>query len=329
MRALGADISVHQSTFTFQGNLDFVVLRASVGTAADARFQQFLPQAMQVPVRGAYHYLTSERPWQDQLALFLSITNGLDLHFLALDFEKINNTRGRLFAAAALSFLEAIDAQAAKPVLFYTNPSTWDEWLVPFVSPDELDRLAQRELWIAQWPFVPDENAARTTRLPLLAGSMRHWSLWQFSGDLETHPDRGAEFGVASDKIDLDVFNGTLAEMQQHFLGRVLPDDRATGRHDDRTFDEPIPHITNQQMINAFFRVGAAFGLAEPFDLVVRAGLTGMATPDSNRTLPYSGPPLGAIPGLSDAERAALRAALAGQPIVTPEPLHDDDQPPD
>src|SRR4051794_35953716 len=50
MRALGADISVHQSTFSFQGNLDFVILRASVGTAADARFQQFLPEAMQVSV---------------------------------------------------------------------------------------------------------------------------------------------------------------------------------------------------------------------------------------------------------------------------------------
>jgi GH25 family lysozyme M1 (1,4-beta-N-acetylmuramidase) len=73
MRAFGVDISSHQDHFNFRGNLDFVIMRASVGTLADKRFERYMPEAMRVPVRGAYHYLTSARPWQDQLALFLSI----------------------------------------------------------------------------------------------------------------------------------------------------------------------------------------------------------------------------------------------------------------
>jgi len=150
MRAFGADISSHQDHFNFRGNLDFVILRASVGTVADRRFQSYMPEALRVPVRGAYHYLTSARPWQDQLALFLSVTNGLDLHFLALDFEIINNTQGRPFAQAALSWLETIDQRVDKRVLFYTNPETWNTWLVPFVSAQELAQLARRELWVAQ-----------------------------------------------------------------------------------------------------------------------------------------------------------------------------------
>jgi hypothetical protein len=222
-----------------------------------------------------------------------------------------------------------------KRVLFYTNPDTWNTWLVPFVSPEELNRLARRDLWVAQWPFVIDDTGARGARQPNRAQTMGPWTIWQFSAD--NGPKRGDEFGVGSDKIDLDVFNGTLEEMQQHFGAQVGPlDVHPGGTHDDTVAGggglpggEARPDVTNQQMINAFFRVGAALGAADPFELVVRAGLTSMADPNSNRTLPYSGPPVGAIPGLSDAERAALRATLAGEPIIPVEPIDEGEPPPD
>ena len=150
IRALGADISRHQDTFTFLGNLDFIALRASVGTTHDSAFQRFLPEAQKVPVRGAYHYLLSALPWQDQLQTFLAAIQGVDLHFIVLDFEVINNTLGPDFAQAALGWLDAASAAVAKPVLLYTNPENWKSGLMPFLGSDERDRLAAYELWVAQ-----------------------------------------------------------------------------------------------------------------------------------------------------------------------------------
>ncbi len=323
LRAFGADISHHQGRFQFRDNLDFIILRASVGLTPDRRFQQFLLEAQRVPVRGAYHYLRSDSPWQDQLDLFLSITGGRALHFLALDFEKIDNQRGRPLVEAALRWLDAIDARANLPVLLYTNPSTWDEWLRPFLIGDELERLARREVWIAQWPHVPNDTLARTSGRPGLGTGMRQWTVWQFSGDASTHPNRGAEFGVGSDKIDLDVFNGTREAMQLRFTGQVTPvqpvddpvDEGEAGGPIEPVIDHTTPArapFTNQDMINAFFRVGEALG--QPgFDLIQRCGLASMAIPESNRRLPYSGPAVDAISGLTAEERAALRTTLGGQ----------------
>jgi hypothetical protein len=310
-RAMGADISRHQDTFTFQDNLDFIVLRASVGTTPDSRFQHFQSEAQKVAVRGAYHYLLSSLPWQDQLQIFLTAIQGADLHFIALDFEAINNTFGRSFAQAALSWLDSASAAVAQPVLLYTNPDNWKVGLQPFLSSDERDRVAAYELWIAQWPNNPIEAVARTSGSPFLADGMRHWTFWQFSGDAKTHPKRAAEFGVAGEFIDLDIYNGTRAELLQRFGGHVAP--VVTPPVTIDTIVTPgAKFMTNQDMINVFFRAAAALGvaLADRFDLVRHAGLESMAIPESNRVLPYTGPSVENMTGLSDDERAALQAAL-------------------
>jgi GH25 family lysozyme M1 (1,4-beta-N-acetylmuramidase) len=320
-RALGADISQHNASFTFRGNLDFIVLRASQGTTADERFRSYLPEALKVPVRGAYLYLRSSLALEPQLEKFLAVIQGVDLHFLALDFERIGNVLSQGFAQMALRGLESLDASAGKTVLFYTNPSTWDEGIRPFLSAQELQRLATHELWVAQWPKFPNEALTRTTQRPFLAQGMGQWTLWQFSADAPTHPDRGSEFGVASSKIDLDVFNGTREAMLQRFVPQPVVVDTQAGptvsvtttvtTTVSTTTTEAVPRVTNQQMINAFFKAANALEM-DGFGMVLRAGLESMAIPDSNRALPYSGPPIGLMPNLTDEEKAALRAALAG-----------------
>jgi hypothetical protein len=310
MRAMGADISRHQDTFSFRGNLDFIALRASVGNTPDSAFQRFQPEAQKVPVRGAYHYMLSSQPWHDQLQTFLTAIQGADLHFIALDFEAINNTFGRDFARAALSWLDAARAAIAKPVLLYTNPDNWKVGLQPFLNADERDRVAAYELWVAQWPNFPNEAVARSSGAPFLADGMRHWTFWQFSGDAATHPKRAAEFGVGGEFIDLDIYNGTRAEMIQRFGGHAAPV-VAPPVMTPASASGTKP-MSNQDMLNAFFHAAAALGIApaDRFDLVRHAGLESMAIPDSNRVLPYTGPSVENMPGLSDDERAALRAAL-------------------
>ena len=199
IRALGADISRHQTRLNFLGNLDFIILRASVGNTEDSRFRQHLSEAAPIPVRGAYHYMRSDSAWEDQLQTFQAIVQGAGVHFLALDFERRDNTFSRPFALATIRWLNTLSAAEARPVMLYTNPDNWNTGLAPFLSADELQHLAAFELWVAQWPNFPNESAARTSQRPALEAGpgMIHWTFWQFSGDAPTHPDRDAEIGRA------------------------------------------------------------------------------------------------------------------------------------
>jgi hypothetical protein len=266
-------------------------------------------------VRGAYHYLLSATPWQDQLQTFLAAIQGVDLHFVALDFEAINNTFGPSFAQAALSWLDAAKAAVSQTVLLYTNPDNWKVGLQPFLSSAERDRLADYELWVAQWANFPNEAVARSSGSPFLADGMRHWTFWQFSGDADTHPKRAAEFGVGGEFIDLDIYHGTRAELLQRFVGHAAPvvtPPVVTPAVVTPAGAPGTKPLTNQDMLNAFFHAAAALGIApaDRFDLVRHAGLESMAIPESNRVLTYTGPSVENMPGLSDDERAALRAAL-------------------
>ena len=71
----------------------------------------------------------------------------------------------------------------------------------------------------------------------------------------------------------------------------------------------PYPGLTNQKMINLFYRAAPPISDAY-WNWIERAGLTSMAIPDTNRSLPYSGPKIEVLPGLNNAEKDALLALL-------------------
>jgi GH25 family lysozyme M1 (1,4-beta-N-acetylmuramidase) len=65
---------------------------------------------------------------------------------------------------------------------------------------------------------------------------------------------------------------------------------------------QPYPGLTNQQMINAFYRMAVEFN-TEGWTMISRAGLTAMA---SQRSAAYSGPAIEEMSGLSMAQRLIL-----------------------
>ena len=92
MRAVGPDISHWQGTFKNKGNIDFVIVKATEGWGyVDPEFENFLPEVMTVPIRGAYHYFRTEYDPVAQVENFLEAVTGKGFHFLAVDYEGHNN----------------------------------------------------------------------------------------------------------------------------------------------------------------------------------------------------------------------------------------------
>ncbi len=71
----------------------------------------------------------------------------------------------------------------------------------------------------------------------------------------------------------------------------------------------PYPLLTNQKMINAFYRAAPPTE-NEYWRWIERAELTFMAIPNTNRNLFYSGPKIEDLSGLSQGEKDALLAVL-------------------
>jgi GH25 family lysozyme M1 (1,4-beta-N-acetylmuramidase) len=70
------------------------------------------------------------------------------------------------------------------------------------------------------------------------------------------------------------------------------------------------PQMTNQDMINLFFRTAAAFTEDPWADWIVRANLEYLAIPDENRTKPYTGAKIEDLPHLTEEEKLLLLANM-------------------
>ena len=190
--------------------VDGIILRASYGLMPDRQFQNLTQAAQPIPVRASYHYFSSAVPWQTQAELFLRQVKGRGFHFYKLDFEKAYNKKSAGFALGAKKWIAYMAAATGQKVGLYTNPSTYDEWLMPYGN-----WMADWPLWIAQWPYPGWKEELTRVRTdnslsPWLPKGRRDWTFWQYSAD-GNH--RGADFGVKSRDVDLNVFNGTVAEL--------------------------------------------------------------------------------------------------------------------
>jgi lysozyme len=124
------------------------------------------------------------------------------------------------------------------------------------------------------------------------------WTLIARAGLTSLADDRGALY------TGPDVDHMPLNNAEKNALKAAL------GIIDIEPPPEPTyPGITNQDIINLFFRAAAPF-TQEPWEWVVQAGLETMAIPPANRSLPYTGPRFEALTNLSQAQRNALLAQL-------------------
>lgn len=206
-RAHGPDVSKYDLRFDpaqASAQLDFVIQRVSYRTTRDEAFEALLPGVMAVPIRGGYHYLNSDKTWQEQADKYLSFVNGYEYHFHACDFEDAFNTMSLDLAYGAWRWIHYVQDRTGAPVLLYTSPSLYHDWIYPSQSRFGIN-WNNVDLWTAQWFYTPSPDGYPSTP----AGRTAGWKLWQY-----TAKANGTYYGLGrSTACDLNVFNGSVQEL--------------------------------------------------------------------------------------------------------------------
>jgi len=218
IRAHGADISKHNTSYSHPANpprpVDFVIQRLSYGMNRDEALSVLTPPVLAEKIKGAYYYPSSAAPWKDQCDLFLSLMNGR-YNFWAYDPEKGYN--GKSLVDMVVPSMEYLLKYAGKPGLLYTNPDMWGTWFLPI----QKDLLVY-DLWVAHYWWFP--NPAWTPNYFNVRGAStmrRDWKFWQY--DPNGQGGQGRAYGVGSAGCDLNVFNGTVDDLQKFANASVSP----------------------------------------------------------------------------------------------------------
>lgn len=211
MRARGIDISKYDQGFDptkATEPIDFVVQRSSYGYTPDELFNVLQPGVQQIPVRLAYHYLSSGLDLNKQVDTFLSNTSGKGFHAYVCDFEGYYNTMSTAFAKMAWDFCKKVAVSTGKRCLIYTNFYNYKDYLVPSQKEYGIDWNIV-DLWYANYPNVPNPEGLP----PVIPGRITGWSMWQYSAK-----GNGAAYGLTrTTAADLDVFNGDVTALREYF----------------------------------------------------------------------------------------------------------------
>jgi len=223
MRATGIDIyQKYQPNYVHQGHHDFIILKVSDGSLSK-EFERLYAQSELVPLKIAYHYLRSGMEAQRQIDAFLNTMEGYHFDGVAIDFEKIGNSPSMQFGQILHDTLLGVKAETNKRTLLYSSPSIIQEWLFWY---GHTTWVREWPLWIAQWPYYGWNDVMYNVPLteewqPRLPAGTVDWKIWQYSADKNK---KGPENGImkkyawsVAPSVDMDVYNGTPAEMMEWF----------------------------------------------------------------------------------------------------------------
>jgi GH25 family lysozyme M1 (1,4-beta-N-acetylmuramidase) len=215
-RAHGIDLSHWQTYYRPQANpprpVDFVIQKITEAVFRDTAYSTIKEQIQSVPIRGGYHYFRGQWYWKAQMDLFLSNLDGY--HFWALDVEKAGNYTGLPilnkpypgFVETVPLALEYLKKYSDLPGLIYTGAGMMD-WLLPIIT-----EVNKYDLWVAHYWNKPNPDGIANYYTIRGADKMRRdWKFWQY--DANGQGGRGREYGVGSLGLDLNVFNGSIADL--------------------------------------------------------------------------------------------------------------------
>ncbi len=225
-RPLGVDVS------QFQGNIDwsqvyasgrvFAFVRASHGSLQDTTFLNNMPAARAAGVyAGAYHFavpvydsnynLAGADP-QTEAVRFLSraqtfISPGYLRPVLDVELGDRQTPVGAAnLSAWANAWINYVQQQTGVEAMVYCSSNYARNYLNSTMS--------SRTLWLADWEYPSDPNTAQPTHG---TGVWSGWVFWQYSnmGNTAGHPSVA---GIPA-RVDLNVFNGTLTQLQTYVIG--------------------------------------------------------------------------------------------------------------
>jgi lysozyme len=188
----GVDVSHYQNAVDWKAmkaaGIAFGFAKATEGTTiTDAEFQANWSGMKAVGiVRGAYHFFHPDLDPVEQANFVLGVVGSLegDDLAIALDIEAADGIAPSTIAARALTFLETVTKATGKKGFVYSSRT--------FLS--DFSALAAYPYWEAS----PDVSC------PSLPSAWPTWQFWQ-------HSWTGSVAGTSP--LDLDYFNGTLAEL--------------------------------------------------------------------------------------------------------------------
>lgn len=225
MSILGADISKWQGdeidwVTVGDGRLQFLVMKATQGTRVDPEFlENWRDCAHYAPriVRGAYHLVELDDPIEPQVRAFLSAVpdDGWPLGalppFLDIETSKIDEIpdNPKVDRDKILEWCARVEhATGVRPMIY--------------LSPRGLRHLKGCVEGLDEYGLWHVEYISGEPGNPKHVPSMwDRWSFWQYTSGKKKGTGRGKEFGMESNGLDLDLFNGTRAELEA--LARQKP----------------------------------------------------------------------------------------------------------
>jgi lysozyme len=188
---------------------NFTFIKSSQSTWLDGDYILNWQHAKQSGLpRGAYHFLDWTKPALDQANFFCGLLkNDPGEMYPVVDFECNTNAPLRNKATSELYiFCNTVEQKIGKPIIIYTSPGYWTSfWDNSYPS-----YFSSKNLWIANY-YV---------NVPTIPKPWSKWLFWQYG----LGKGQGLSFGAESLDIDLDWFNGDVADLNSFFkLSQPLP----------------------------------------------------------------------------------------------------------
>ena len=212
-RAQGIFISEHQQTFKWLGNSDYLAYRVMDGLVPDAKYQEWIPEVIKSPRRIAVHNFRNHKTAIEQFDAFKNMY-GREAHCIAGDYEDTYTAMSDRSAKQYEMLLDMFAEEYQVPIISYSNASTYANHLNPLTT-----ILSRHGLWIVR--FAPDGADINTAQPKLDYYGIVYatgWEFWQFGWK-----GFGPDYGAGSDNICLDVFNGTVQQLDD-FLRISVPE---------------------------------------------------------------------------------------------------------
>jgi GH25 family lysozyme M1 (1,4-beta-N-acetylmuramidase) len=282
-RLLGIDVSGWQYTIDWHAvkasGRDFAFVRASTGGWYDPTCRPNMLGAREAGVvAGCYHFARpAESSPETQASQFVGYAAEFMVGGTLRPVIDVEWGGGQTPVGAAnltewvTVWMDSVQSQTGVEPIIYCN----NNYIRNYLNAS----LAQRTLWLARWTHPSDpltENPPDG-----ITGFFPTWTFWQYS-DAGNGPTDAAVPGITV-PVDLDVFNGTMEELQTYTIPYDLPPIAYTVEISDRAEDGVvITWKTNQPSTTQVeYGLTTAYGSSCPLDpaetLEHRVQLTGLA----------------------------------------------------
>lgn len=182
----------------------FVFVKASEGLFTDPDYIANWGRCRGKLYRGAYHYFRWNADPVAQARFFAGILQADPGELPAVvDYESRVGVPDRVSAISRLEqFVGEFESMTGRQLMIYTGVSFWREF------GSTAAHWAARPLWIANYGVI----------VPTVPAPWSTWTFWQYTANGD-----GLAYGSEAKSIDLNWYQGSLAQMQARFgLGSLV-----------------------------------------------------------------------------------------------------------